>query len=43
MSSTSKPLDWKYLSADSHEIDGDGKSTHDAFDSYPSLLPKRTG
>lgn len=43
MSSTSKPLDLKYASAASHEMDGDGRSTDAAVDVKPSLLPVRTG
>lgn len=43
MSCKSKPLDSKYAKDDSQDMEGEGKSTHAAFDSSPSLLPKKTG
>lgn len=42
-SNTSKPLDLKYASACSHEMDGDGRSTDAALDVIPSLRPVKTG
>lgn len=43
ISSWSKPLDLKYLSAWSKEMEGEGKSTDEAVDVIPSLLPVNTG
>lgn len=43
MSCIFKPFFVKYARAASHEIEGEGRSTHAASDFIPSLLPKKTG